>query len=125
MVRIKKAVFDAGPFIHLHEIGRIKLLCLFENVFTSPEVLDECKRMKAVLASIKNIYQKKLLPKSRDFAKYLITRYDVDLGEATGIALCKQESVMFFFTDDLSARKTAQELGFKSHGFDAGTCVRY
>ncbi len=31
------------------------------------------------------------------------------------IALCKQEKIPFFFTDDLEAREVANHLGFKAH----------
>ena len=38
-------------------------------------------------------------------------KYKIHLGEATGIALCKQEGIKLFFTDDLNARETAKIIG--------------
>src|SRR3989344_2853024 len=40
----------------------------------------------------------------------------IHIGESTGIALCKQERIELFFTDDLDARDTARHLGFDAHG---------
>jgi len=62
------------------------------------------------------VEQKALIPINKDFAKYLTKRYGIDLGESTGIALCRQEKVKLFFTDDLEARQTANFLGFEPHG---------
>ncbi len=33
---------------------------------------------------------------NKDFAKLLIEKYCLDMGESTGIALCKQENIRFF-----------------------------
>ena len=116
MARIKQAVFDAGPFIHLKEIKKIDLLSLFQRILTTEEILSECKRMLDQIKKLKNVEKKKLTGKSKDMAKYLAERYDLDLGEATGIALCNQELVQLFFTDDLEARRVARNLGFEPHG---------
>ncbi len=113
---IKKAVFDAGPFIHLHEIEVLKFLSLFKQILTTEEVLEECRKIKSIIIKISNVKQKELFPASKDFAKYLINRYGLDLGESTGIALCKQEQIKLFFTDDLEARNVAQRIGFEPHG---------
>ncbi|MBW3019581.1 hypothetical protein KY329_05350 [Candidatus Woesearchaeota archaeon] len=116
MARINVSVFDAGPFIHLHEIRKLNLTNLFKTILTTPDVFTECQRIQAELKKIKNLSLKALLPKSKDFAKYLVERYDLDLGESTGLALCRQEHVKLFFTDDLEARNIAQRLGFEAHG---------
>jgi predicted nucleic acid-binding protein len=116
MAKNNEAVFDAGPFIHLHEIESLKLTKLFSEILTTFQILQECRRMLEVLKTYKNIVQKDLNPESKDFAKYLLERYNLDLGEATGIALCKQENIRLFFTDDLLARDTARSLGFQPHG---------
>ncbi len=53
---------------------------------------------------------------SRDFAKLLSERYSLGLGEATSIALARQERVHLFFTDDLDAREVAGHFGLEAHG---------
>ncbi len=116
MAKIKNVVFDAGPFIHLSEISKIDLINLFINVFTTKEILDECKLIKNNLSKFSNIIKKSLHGKSKDFAQYLINEYNLNLGEATGIILCKQENIKLFFTDDLDAREVANKIGFEAHG---------
>ena len=116
MVKIKQAVFDAGPFIHLSEINHLATLVLFEKILTTPEIFEECKKIQTTLHKIKNILLRELDSKHKDLTKYFIERYEIHLGEATGLALCKQEQTKLFFTDDLSARETAYALGFESHG---------
>ena len=116
MVKIKEAVFDAGPFIHLYEINQLPLLALFLKILSTPEVLDECRNFREKLLQYKNIVQKGLTAENKNVAKYILGHYSLDLGEATALALCKQEQISFFFTDDLQAREVAQNLGFKAHG---------
>ena len=109
--RIKEAIFDAGPIIHLHEIEKIDLLNLFEKIYITEEVNNEIKNIK--LDNIKNI---RLNKKSKDFSKGLIMRYGVDLGEATAIALAKQLNIEVFFTDDLLARDVSKQFNLEPHG---------
>lgn len=116
MARINESVFDAGPFIHLQEVQRINLVALFKKVLTTTEILGECKRIELIIRRLQNVKEKELTSKSKDLAKHLLEKYCLDLGEATGIALCKQENIKLFFTDDLEARGTAHNLGFEPHG---------
>ena len=109
-------VFDAGPFIHINEIDELRIFKLFHKILTTEEILNECRRIKEVISRIKNVECKQLLPESKDFARYVSEKYFIDLGESTGIALCKQERIELFFTDDLDARDTARHLGFDAHG---------
>lgn len=116
MAKISEAVFDAGPFIHLHEIKKINLVDLFKKILTTKEIVEECKRIESIIKQLKNVEEKELLPQSKDLAKLLLEKYGLDLGEATGIALSKQENIKLFFTDDLDAKGTAHTLGFEAHG---------
>jgi predicted nucleic acid-binding protein len=116
MVKIKAAVFDTGPFIHLHEIEQYQQLKQFEKIKTTFEVLEETRELKQILIKKKNVFVCQLEAKSKDMTKYFMQKYDLDLGEATCLSLCKQENLSLFFTDDFSARQTAIILGFEAHG---------
>tara|TARA_Y100000310_G_scaffold197475_1_gene197561 strand:+ start:1134 stop:1637 length:504 start_codon:yes stop_codon:yes gene_type:complete len=116
MVKIKQAVFDTGPLIHLHEINKLRLLELFQRILITPEILKECEGIKNSIRELKNLEEKNLSGKNKDLAKYLINRHNLHLGESTGIALCHQELIKLFFTDDLDAKQVAKNLGFESHG---------
>lgn len=112
MEKIRPAVFDTGPFIHLQEIQQLRLLNSFESIFTTPEIMEEWNNP----VKLANVSIKELTAPSKDFTYYLIEKYNLHLGEATGISLCRQEKIPLFFTDDLDARETALSLGLGSHG---------
>jgi len=116
MEKIKSAVFDTGPIIHLEEIDGLFLLALFKEIGITSMVVEELNNSKKILNKYKNIKVEKLDSKHRSFSEYLIAKFNLDLGEATSIALCKQEKIKLFFTDDLEARDTADFLGFEAHG---------
>ena len=116
MARIKETVFDAGPFMHLEEIKKFNLVQLFIKILTTNEVIEECREINKIINNFTNIINKNLTAKSKDFAKYILEEYNIDLGEATAIALCKQENINLFFTNDIEAKQTAYSLGFEAHG---------
>ena len=110
---IKEAAFDAGPLIHLFEIDGFSLLNLFGSIYITEEVNQETSWIKKPNNIVKKINLNK---KSKDFSKALILDYDVDLGEATAIALAKQVNLSLFFTDDLLAREISKQFGLEPHG---------
>ena len=75
--------------------------------------MNECKPRSITLP---NVTLKQLTAQSKDFAKYLIEQFSLDLGEATALAICKQERIKLLFSDDLEARHIAYSLGFEAHG---------
>ncbi|MBS3176659.1 PIN domain-containing protein [Candidatus Woesearchaeota archaeon] len=113
---VKAAVFDTGPFIHVNEIGSLKILRVIKKIKITLQVAEELRELKNELNIYRHIEVKKLFPQSKDLARYLIEKFDLDLGEATSIALCKQEKISLFFTDDLEAREVAKVFGFEPHG---------
>src|SRR3989344_3428678 len=111
MGKIEKVVCDAGPFIHLQEIKQVSLLQISKVVLTTEEILEECKHIRDSLTKQKYIEKKELMPQSKDFTKYILEYYSLDLGESTGIALCRQEQVKLFLSDDLDAREVSKKIG--------------
>ncbi len=108
---IREAVFDTGPLIHLEEVEAGKALQLFKTVLITEEVEEELGETRAGDFKVMG-----LQADSKDWARYLVDRKDLDLGEASAIALCRQEGVGYFFTDDLEARKAAEEIEIEAHG---------
>lgn len=112
MGKIEIAVLDAGPLIHLHEVEAIPALGLITKKCVTPEVTEE----------MSDPFPKKLLTiipldaSGKDYSKLLMERDEIDLGEATSIALCRKEGVQLFFTDDLEARDCARREGLLAHG---------
>ena len=54
--------------------------------------------------------------KERDYVKFLMQQFELQLGEAAAMALAMREKVKLFFTDDLTARIAAKRLGLEPHG---------
>jgi predicted nucleic acid-binding protein len=115
-VYMENAVIDAGPLIHLQEVKYLKLLGTLKKLLTTPEIMQECRRIEHILSKIKNLLEVGLSGESKDFAQLVMERYGLDLGEATGLALCKQARIKHFLTDDLEARDVSKALGFEPHG---------
>ncbi|MBI5177610.1 hypothetical protein HY995_06020 [Candidatus Micrarchaeota archaeon] len=112
MARIDAAVFDAGPLIHLKEIGALGTLALFTKVVLSGQVRDELLDFSLP----KNCAVVELDGRAKDMAKIVAESLGLGLGEASAIALAKQKRVRLFFTDDLGARDAAKRFNLEPHG---------
>lgn len=106
-----KAVLDTGPLIHLNQVNRLDILKMLETAVITREVDKEFgKRLPEYLEVVQ------LSPEAKDHTKYLSDRHGLEMGEASSLALCRQENLEIIFTDDLDARKVAEKLGFEPHG---------
>ncbi len=116
---MNRAVFDTGPLIHLWEIKACEALRLFKKVLISREVVAELRLISSEaqreIMRYKQLEHKSLADSSKDFMMLLVKR-GLDVGEASSIALARQENIRYLFTDDLNARTEAQHLGFEVHG---------
>jgi predicted nucleic acid-binding protein len=114
------AVCDAGPLIHLGEIGRAALLAQFR-----PLVVPQSVRTEAASFRPPPEFVWQVAPVSETdraaATQRLIMR--LHLGETDCLALCAQYPSAILLTDDLAARREAQRLGFAVHG-SVGVVVR-
>lgn len=110
---VKKAVLDAGPFIHLEQVESLHVLDLLDEKIVSQTVKSEIgsETFGNIEAEIRN-----LEGEGKDKAKYLTNRYGIELGEATALVLCQQLNEDLFLTDDLDARDVANKLDLEPHG---------
>ena len=97
MEKIEQASFDAGPLIHLSEVCQLSLLALVDEKIISKEVYKEYKKhgkgdLEVEITS--------LTADAKEYSRYLMNEYHIDLGEAQAIALAKQEDTKYFFTDE-------------------------
>jgi predicted nucleic acid-binding protein len=113
-----RVVCDAGPIIHLDELGYLDLLSDFQEIFLSDTVWKEIgqyrpsalKRMNLSLTRSRGVVpsDEPLLTMCRMFS--------LDAGEIEALALMEQMPQAMFLTDDAAARLVAEQMGFKVHG---------
>ena len=95
-------IADSSCFILLDKIDSLSLLLkLFKTVTTSPEVAKEFGKPLPEWVLIKSVQDKNL-----QTALFL----EVDLGEATAIALATENQPSLLIIDDLKGRKLAKRL---------------
>ncbi len=103
-----EAVTDTGPILHLHEIHADKAL-VPKTTCTTQEVEKELQKY-SIPCPVKCIIA------DSEKTNYFYLKHNLDLGEASCLALCIQEKISLFFTDDLSARAAAKSEGLEPHG---------
>lgn len=101
------AVSDTGPLIHLDQVNALSFLSVFSELLVPSTVYKEL--------SAGNV------PEGLDALDYEIREVqgdrfpELDAGEAAALVLSEEEEALFL-TDDLEARKTAEEEGVEVHG---------
>lgn len=113
MAKIRVAVLDTGPLIHLDQVGFSRSLNIVEKILLSDEVIREFGTNSPLP---KNAVRKGIEKAGKDLSSFLTEEFGIGLGEATAIALGRQEGVRFLFTDDLDAREVARHYGLEPHG---------
>ncbi len=117
---VAPAVADAGPLIHLAEIGEFSLLQIFEMLHIPGAVLKEtvgaCRIQEKCLAVLSNVRHHTLTETdvSRFVQKYKLQNLHV--GERESLLLCQQISVSLLLTDDLAVRRSAKSFGLTPVG---------
>jgi predicted nucleic acid-binding protein len=111
------AVCDAGPLIHLDELGCLRLLDDFtvwvpaavrrEVGYHRPAVFVQAQVRFEMLAEAVVF-----LPTLRTLGEVLL----LDAGEMEALALLERMPQALFLTDDAAARLAAQQLGYRAHG---------
>ena len=112
------AVLDAGPLIHLDELGRINLLNDFKELLVPQTVLDEALNHRpslplAELFNLEIISEPPPLP--ADLQKWA-DELALHLGERAALAVLKARGGQFLLSDDAAARTVARAVGFQTHG---------
>jgi predicted nucleic acid-binding protein len=116
--KIIEGVFDAGPIIHLDEIGCLELLADFRCVMISEMVWKEVEMHRpGVLEWLGG----RLRPLRSGFPKdeklqALCKAFCLDRGEMEALAILEQNAGAILFTDDAAARLVAERSGYRAHG---------
>ncbi len=112
------AVLDAGPLIHLDQLGRLGLLSDFKELLIPQAVLDEALMHRpamrlSTLSNAEIIAESPPLP--ADLRK-LADQFALHAGERAALAVLEARGGQFLLSDDSAARSVAQAAGFQTHG---------
>ena len=106
--KLKTAAVDAGPLIHLAEIGCLRFLSIFDNLCVPSavwlETVQQNRISKNDLSIVKNI-QRCSLPQS-EVAQFVKENNLTGLhsGERECLYLCRQRDISTLLTDDMAVR---------------------
>ena len=112
------AICDAGPIIHLDELGSLDLISDFHSLIISKTVQIEIikhrpKALQYIGAALKII---DMISPPEPLLLVLSKALLLDKGELESLSLMQENNEAFFLTDDSAARLVAEELGYKVHG---------
>lgn len=109
-------VTDAGPLIHLDELGVSHLLRDFKSIIVPPVVWNEVNiHRPAVLSSLPLVKREPPSSPQTSFLS-LAKAFDLGRGEQQAILLMYKYPLAILLTDDAAARLAATHLGFLVHG---------
>lgn len=116
-----KVVVDAGPFIHLDQIGHLNLLQHLPALLVPTSVMSELgadarRRHVRVVAAWPHLQVLTVRRPLRHSIRQLAHRLALHRGELDCLALACDHRPATFLTDDLAARTAAQRLGLDVHG---------
>ena len=118
---------DAGPLIHLTEIGQIELLQVFEKLFITDAVWEETvgkgRVFQADIEKPGNIIRRQVSPDTVGEFIHKNRLENLHRGELECLCVCKIEQISLIITDDLSVREAARKLNITPIG-SLGIIVR-
>lgn len=118
--QLMQAVADAGPLIHLHEIGALVVLSMFERLYVPKPVYGEMLRhLVTDSPSLEEWPFLHLVDIEQERVQAFVREHGLEYlhwGEQTALCVAYQKHVPLFLTDDLKARQVAKSLGLKPVG---------
>ena len=124
---VNSVVADAGPLIHLSEIGRLSFLRIFDIVHIPDAVWSETVELGRVE---KDDIGRLAIARRHTLPRPQVTHFrqrrgldDLQDGECECLFLCQQIGVSHLLTDDLAVRDEAERMGLKPVG-SLGVVVR-
>ncbi|MCF6251231.1 MAG: DNA-binding protein [Methylococcaceae bacterium] len=117
-------IADAGPLIHLDELGSLNILADFGNIIVPNAVWCEVEhhRPQALKHQGVNLIRKNVINISTQ-VNALMPLYTLHLGEQEALHLCMEYSDSMLLTDDTAARLASKNIGITAHG-TLGVLVR-
>ncbi len=112
------AICDAGPIIHLDELGSLELISDIHSLIISKTVHTEIikHRPKALQHTGVTLKIVDIISSPEPQLLVLSKALLLDKGELESLSLMQENHEAIFLTDDSAARLVAEELGYKVHG---------
>ncbi len=111
-------VCDAGPLIHLDELGCLAFLDDFEQVLMPEQVLSEVvqHRPHVFIDSGDNLRIESVSLSANPTLQTLVQSLSLDIGEQAALTLMERHPAAILLTDDAAARLAAVTLEYRVHG---------
>jgi predicted nucleic acid-binding protein len=113
---IRKVVLDAGPIIHLDEIGCLNLLSDFDEPLVPESVWKEIEHHRPSAFQKTEVSFIKTNIGIGKTEQVLSNAFNLDAGEKEALSLCIQHAGSILLTDDTAARLAAKTLNIRSYG---------
>jgi predicted nucleic acid-binding protein len=113
-----KVVCDAGPLIHLDEVGSLDLLADFQSILVPEQVWREVDQHRPNVLESSNVGARRVSVAVPGHAplQALIRALALDLGEQAALSLVISHPDAILLTDDAAARLAAEALEYRVHG---------
>jgi predicted nucleic acid-binding protein len=113
-----RAACDAGPLIHLDEVGCLDLLSDFQAVLVPEQVWQEVEHHRPGALSRHDLNIQRVSVDISEDASFqaLVRTLTLDLGEQAALSLMELHPDAILLTDDAAARLAANGLGYRAHG---------
>jgi predicted nucleic acid-binding protein len=111
-------VCDAGPIIHLDELGYLSLLADFSKILIPEQVWQEVEvhRPQALVNPRLPLQRVSVTISSQPAFQTLVRALSLASGEQAALSLVQDHSHALFLTDDAAARLAAVTLAYQVHG---------
>ena len=111
-------VLDAGPLIHLDELGALALLDDYKELLVPDAVWNEVDRHRPALFATTGLKVIRVVPqRTCSPALLALSRlFPLHLGETQALQIATEHGADLLLTDDTAARLAAKQLNIPVHG---------
>ncbi|MEE8587148.1 MAG: DNA-binding protein [Acidobacteriota bacterium] len=113
-----EVVCDAGPLIHLDELGCLDLVLDFSRIMIPQAVWSEAQHHRlSVVSHLRGVFDlvSVRIADDPDFQAWS-RLFQLHSGEQAALWLLRSYTKAVFLTDDAAARLAAQSVGYRTHG---------
>lgn len=115
---IQLVVCDAGPIIHLDELGCLTLLADFAEVLIPAVVWDEVQKHRPAALTLCKQLARSVQPTQAIASdlEAVIRLFSLHAGEIQALQVAREQQANLLLSDDTAARMAAQAVGMTVHG---------